>query len=163
MDGLASAVVTLVKIVDIIGSWSSAGSGGIAGKGGKIKISKNAKILAYNGDRITNNDYTATYYEYDKDGNKTSQALEVMKKQNGSNFIPTNIFIQSGIKRAVYAFSTYDSDKLLNELNLPRDTSKGRICLLQEEHVESFGQGIGSGAGYVELSNGTYKVDKSLN
>ena len=41
------------------------------------------------------------------------------------------------------------------------------VCLRQYSSntnlTTSYGQGIGSGAGYIELSNGTYTVDSSMN
>ena len=43
------------------------GSGGTAGAGGQIYYKSLDKINAYNGDRITNKDYTTIYYEYNPD------------------------------------------------------------------------------------------------
>lgn len=77
-------------------------SGGVAGSGGNITVSENVKIYAYNGDRITNDDYSTEYYEYDKDGNLTTEKLNILKNKNGENFIEATIFAQSGILRKVY-------------------------------------------------------------
>lgn len=153
--------------------WSSAGNGGIAGKGGTIRISESALIEAYNGDCITNNDYTTIYYEYDKDGNKTTivkNAIDVMNENK--QIIPSKIFAQEGIRRAVYSNVCYLSEdkKSLYPLvsreiikNQSSDGTVKNIMILEEQNISAYGQGIGSGAGYIELSNGTYTVDESMN
>ena len=144
--------------------WSSGGSGGIAGNGGNIKASSNSTIYAYNGDRITNGDYSSTYYQYDKSGNLTKEQANVIIKKNNMKFIPTFIFIQSGIRRAVYADKDYISDELASRFEIDRNNVDKRFELISENsNIQSYGQGIGSGAGYVELSNGTYVIDDTMN
>lgn len=145
--------------------WSMGGSGGTAGEGGTIKCSENAKIYAYNGDRITNGDYTTTYYQYDKDGNLTGTQANIVIKPNNKKIIPAVIFIQSGIRRAVYNYSCYMSNELLTKYAINRDTTQVKLVKIINEDitVSHFSQGIGSGAGYIELSNGTYTVDANMN
>ena len=174
--------------------YSCSASGGIAGKGGTIKVSETAKIYAYNGDRITNDDYETIYYEYNKDGNKTSEKLNVLNKKNGSKFIEASIFAQAGILRKIYIVNcgwgtkenhNYDfyrsvlGDKIMISSNdsIKRPvgvTTRANILMRDESISNSYKTGytnpetgkcygIGSGAGYIETSNGTYTVDSSLN
>ena len=80
--------------------------GGYSGAGGEVYYSKSENIFAYNGDMITNGDYTTTYYEYNKDGTQTTTKLKVYERDdlNGKKikFIPAKIFAQSGVIRATY-------------------------------------------------------------
>ena len=82
------------------------GSGGASGSGGEIKYQKKENIFAFNGDMITNGDYTSTYYEYNKDGTQTTTKLKVYEREdlNGkkAKFIPAKIFAQSGTIRTTY-------------------------------------------------------------
>ena len=82
------------------------GYGGESGCGGVIKFLKKENIFAYNGDMITNGDYTSTYYEYNKDGTQTETILKVYERKNLEGnvikFIPVKIFAQSGIIRETY-------------------------------------------------------------
>ena len=140
--------------LDTVWYSGNSGSGGYAGSGGIIICSELSKINSYNGDRITNGKYDEIYYEYDKDGMITENVLRVLEKMNGEKFIPAFIFAQAGISRKVY-YGNWSSAKTLNDL---------RNILFKEEYkINSYVQGIGSGAGYIELSNGTYKVDSLLN
>lgn len=80
--------------------------GGNSGAGGEVYYSNAKNIFAYNGDMITNEDYTTIYYDYGEDGTGTSTALKVYKRDdiNGKKvkFIPAKIFAQSGVIRATY-------------------------------------------------------------
>ncbi len=173
----------------------SAGDGGIAGKGGVVRVSKESLIYAYNGDMVTNNDYE-NIYEYDAKGNKTDTKLEAIACQINKNslnkIIPAKIFSQDGILRAVYktnafwensenkpykeGYSYNDFKRIFGEkinesetrnINVPKDESEYKlICIRsQQECVKTTYinpqtnscQGIGSGAGYIELDNGTYE------
>ena len=160
--------------------WSTAGSGGTAGKGGIVKYSQEGKINSYNGNRITedNFDYETICYEYDKDGNLLdgtngiSEEASVVSYENDINrkIIPTKIFIQDGIRRAVYDNLCYMPEKRKTKYGVNGDISLERIkntsssgnvkCvrIIEEVNVPYSKQGIGSGAGYIELSNGTFEV-----
>lgn len=167
------------------GLWSTAGSGGTAGQGGIVTFSNNSQIFAFNGNRITNDDYETKYKDYDKDGNEIpGSSLNVLEKDSfeidevtgkisivKKKFIPAKIFIQDGIKRAVYdnfeymgkeRKIKYGVDKSLNELIVKNSTQSEQLhCILivpEEQNVEHSKQGIGSGAGYIEVSNGTFNV-----
>ena len=88
--------------------------GGNSGAGGEIYYSKSENIFAYNGDMITNGDYTTTYYEYNKDGTQTTTKLKVYERDdlNGKKikFIPAKIFAQSGVIRATYRSNQGETD-----------------------------------------------------
>ena len=135
--------------------WNDhAGSGGTAGKGGTVNVSSKAKIYAYNGDMITDGNHESIY-AYDKDGNKTNQLLAKVTKQNNQVIIPCQIFAQAGIKRAVYKVN-YQTAANYSELKNEIISSESSI------EPSKYGYGIGSGAGYIEESNGTFRIDKSM-
>lgn len=132
------------------------GSGGYAGCGGTVTVSKNAKINAKNGNKYTNPD------------SNINQSVD--------------IYIQSGNPLDVYVFNAGPKDviekryiKLKDKLKLNNVVlgSTWKYATKYSEITEykisktdrkvsyaatSYGQGIGSGAGYIEISNGTYKV-----
>lgn len=146
-----------------------AGDGGTAGKGGTVKISSTCKVYAYNGNRYTD----GTSY------------------RDGLNQCP--IYLQSGISTAKYVvktYSTHDSSPhrtygLTNGITLDQvsslnknkeklsyknpayETAKttDKIITMNEvlKNINMESQGIGSGAGYIELSNGSFSVDNSMN
>lgn len=162
-------------------NWSTAGSGGIAGQGGIIKYSSTSIISAYNGNRITEDDfdYSKTYYDYDNNGNyldgtggKDRKIAEVIEFKNESNkkIIPAKIFIQDGIRRAVYDNHCYMSEARKKQngvdgeipANKIKNVSKGNtlknVRIIDEKLDMPYSkQGIGSGAGYIEISNGTFE------
>ncbi len=149
------------------------------GSGGAVTYSNAENIFAFNGDMITNGDYNSDYYEYDKDGNQIMEnKLTVLEKQNGDEFIPTKIFAQSGIIRATYTTNQgrFTLSKVTRQLeegeNLPeiansRDTLKSVKATNETINItlnynnpltpELPNQGIGSGAGYLEASNGSFE------
>lgn len=175
----------------VIGFFPS-GSGGKAGNGGNVVVSKDSKVYAYNGDRITNGDYSSPIYDYDKNGNRLSSTCYVLKK-HGTNeqTSPLKIFAQAGILRKVYYmnlswgvketsgwnyFYNIFGDQIEQSVkNITEATNYATVanCLIRDEkNVGTTGYtnpetkdcyGIGSGAGYMEVSNGTYKVDSKLN
>lgn len=175
-----------------IPGYFPSGSGGKAGNGGNIKVSSQAQVYAYNGDRITNADYTTPIYDYDKDGNKLSTTCYVLTKYNTSQKTsPIKIFAQSGILRNVYYNNLdwgrkpttgwdYFYEIFGNQLeesvkDIIRPTNYNEVenhLIRREMSIELTGYtnpethdcyGIGSGAGYMEVSNGTYRVDPSMN
>lgn len=162
----------------------SGGDGGVAGEGGIIRVSSFAKINAYNGDMITNNDYVTEYFEYEYDGTITENKLDVLTRLDSTSsggeikFIPTKIFAQDGILRPVYIYNfhwgeteykTYDYwAKILGD-NIEKNSDEN-ICQNNKKEIDNillrkysndkinhFQQGIGSGAGYIELDNGTFE------
>lgn len=136
-------------------NFSNGGDGGIAGKGGTISYSPNCTIYAYNGNRYT-------------DG------LEGHETTNSLNQCP--IYAQNGILKPVVknlgwwvpSYNTFYSDLFGKEINFSTTwgTGTNSLVTIRNEttcNVTSYGQGIGSGAGYIELSNGTFTVDPSMN
>lgn len=154
-----------------------AGSGGQAGAGGTIYYSKQSRIYAYNGNMITNNDYETIYKEYDKDGNLLSNVLTVITRTdiNGNviKFIPAKIFAQSGVIRATYKTNQHMTEEECNKYGVgffditqpPIWSSNIKVTEEKNTAVTNYrspdtrtliNQGIGSGAGYLEATNGTY-------
>ena len=144
------------------------------------------------GDMITDGKYD-NIYEYDKNGTKTSNLLIPIKNSIGDKLIPAKIFAQDGILRGVYKtnawwgikqnytfeyFKKLFGDKVSGEVENVKIANSidelELICVRKEFVDDNFktkyinpttktSQGIGSGAGYIELDNGTYTIDPSLN
>ena len=168
------------------------GHGGTAGKGGNIRCYNSNNIFAYNGNMVTDGTETTNiFYEYECNLNadgKTSKTiknsdktLSTLTKKDGNITIPLKIFAQTGLVRETYTTNQgmYTLNRvtrnLLNGEVLPGTASD--VSLLQviratdAKDIETtnydngymHNQGIGSGAGYIEISNGTYTVDASMN
>lgn len=140
--------------------YTVAGDGGIAGKGGDVRVSKNAIINAFNGNKCTLSKSDTEYF-----------------------YEPVNIYAQEGkLLKIVKSLATWYWVSDMNEkwseilgitVDLSADTNQyislgtlreeGSCSILKNDKGEAIGQGIGSGAGYIEISNGTYTVDASLN
>lgn len=146
-----------------------AGDGGTAGKGGNVKISSDSQVYAYNGNRYTD----GTGYN------------------DGLNQCP--IYLQAGISPARYVVASYGTHDigphktygLTNGITLTRtsalDKNKEKLSYVNPaydnvkqtdkiitmnellKNVNMSNQGIGSGAGYIEVSNGTFIVDNNMN
>ena len=129
-----------------------AGNGGQAGSGGEIKVSNNAKIYAFNGNRYSD----GTDYN------------------NGKNEAP--IYAQMGIVPERYkwiasngiALELVSSQTTIPKTNYINNIMKSQNVTINSNvsfltNVDMSKQGIGSGAGYIEVSNGTYTIDSSLN
>ena len=139
------------------------GPGGVAGWGGNVKVSKNAEIKAYNGNSCT---------------------LE----KNDPSYInsPVEIWAQKGILLEITSTLCHWDDNLnikytnalgfkvdLKQIPNPTGSTEEhapngedyRVVIRNSATCEttSYGQGIGSGAGYIELYNGTYTIDSNLN
>lgn len=143
---------------------AKAGDGGQAGAGGKIKYNDISKIYAYNGDTITNGDYSTKFYEYNLDGTKITNILEVLTKKDGTKFIQTKIFAQTGVIRETYTTNLNTSEiSKIQTGSIPNlATGVGdaaNVLATDRTNTETtiYGQGIGSGAGYLEKSNGTFE------
>lgn len=130
------------------------GFGGTAGSGGTIVVSSTAKIYAYNGNLYSD----GTSYN------------------NGANQCP--IYLQAGINTAKYDYISqgnnvsYTKFKLkllsaqssLNTLSYKNPAGGGKLNINSKlgisnnplNSVDMSKQGIGSGAGYKEISNGSY-------
>ena len=150
------------------GMWQSndqyardfAGSGGEAGAGGTVKYLDKSKIHAYNGDRVTNGNYSGVY-DYDKNGNKGSLITTTITKKDGTTIMPAKIFAQDGVIRATYGSNQHMSDEECDKKGIDR-FEKGKTVVVQltpktDIDPSGYGQGIGSGAGNLENKNGTFE------
>lgn len=147
---------------------TKSGDGGRAGSGGNV-VNNKGTIYAYNGDMVTNGDYTTSYYEYNKDGTITSNKLNAITKKNGDIFIPTKIFAQSGVIRETYTSNqgplglskvktgvTHSIATTYWEVKSILATQEKSNIVTGYSNGYMVNQGIGSGAGYLEAPNGTY-------
>lgn len=137
------------------------GSGGASGAGGNVYYYDLSKVHAYNGDMITNEDYTTKHYAYDIEGNLTTTALTTVTKQNGDMIIPAIIFAQTGTIRATYQTNQHMSQAECNKYGVEYYVYGDQTTLINVEITKEtktattrYGQGIGSGAGNLEKSNG---------
>ena len=145
----------------------ASGSGGKAGSGGTISASKNAEVYAFNGNIYS--DGTAYF-----DGlnqaiiyaqNKIS--VQKFKYKNGEVAGSGHItLIETEPQKAINE-SGYINKKYLDSINHPtfylRKISNVNSLLDIDTNtlltsVDMSKQGVGSGAGYIEISNGTYTV-----
>lgn len=141
------------------GHWHNlsdqSGSGGTAGKGGIIRVSSLAKVYAYNGNKYTD----GTSYN------------------NGQNQCP--IYLQNGKNIARYTYrkenkalyNYFNMDTANDASNANRSGYKNvkvvdKVTVAGNSYLSNVDmsyQGVGSGAGFIELHNGTYTIDSSLN
>lgn len=137
----------------------ASGSGGIAGNGGVIKTSLNAKIFAYNGNLYTDGtDYKNGLNQcpiYLQNGTKI--AKYIYNRYGGEMYNYFELILQSNQESV--AKTGYKNTKYESISNVERYITKNSVL----SNVDMINQGIGSGAGYIEISNGTYTVDSSLN
>ena len=168
-------------------------SGGIAGKGGEITVSGNCKVYAYNGDFITNEDYDNQEVLLKVKEITESNVEVIDRNIEGTveKFAPCPIFAQNGVlrevrysnigwtsleDRGVKFFEERLGEQLSEEAKSMTDgtgpENVQNFILRKAMETEKSGYinaidnsfyGIGSGAGYIEVSNGTYKIDPSLN
>lgn len=138
--------------------WNDhAGDGGVAGNGGKVTVSSTAKVFAYNGDMITTDEGNRNgVIGYDKDGNKTGVVIQKVQKQDGTEIVPCPIFAQAGIKRAVYRANYKIA---VNYADVKNILESSETSILKSGYN---GYGVGSGAGYVENSNGFYVINNTF-
>ena len=147
-----------------------AGDGGTAGSGGNIKVSSNSQIYAYNGNRYT-------------DGTDYENGLNQCPIYLQAGISPTRYVVASyatheyGGEHPIYGFT--NGITLSKTSNLETNKTKsGYINKFYEtvtddnkiitmnsllKDVDMSYQGIGSGAGYVEVSNGIFTIDASMN
>ena len=155
------------------GFSTQGGSGGIAGKGGIIKASQNSTIFAFNGNKYsdgTNYDEGKNQLEIFaqkgilRDIYRYSMHFDNRKyKYNGKEYGYKELYkmiFGSTVSRDIDTFVENNTDPEDNYLVRPATT-----CGLSgySNPITSNTQGIGSGAGYIELDNGTYTIDSNLN
>lgn len=135
------------------------GNGGISGAGGIITYTKLENIHAYNGNLVTNNVYT-NIEEYDITGAKTGETLTAIKNLKDEDFIPAIIFAQNGTLRESYHTNQHMTEAECTLYGVPFVSTwngNGRnVKVFSNENTDttSYGQGIGSGAGWRENNNG---------
>ena len=131
----------------------TAGCGGQGGKGGNIKVSEIAKIYAYNGSRLNDGNQT-----------RTGKDQAVIYGQLGIVTPKYEWYSSSGIIkiRQKSLQSTIDKVNYINDNMISQKvTINSAVSFLTNVNLST--QGVGSGAGYIEISNGTYIMDSSLN
>lgn len=142
------------------------GWGGTAGKGGTIKASQKANIYAFNGNLYTD----GTEYEdglnqaiiYLQDGKNIAKYKVEVPRANGqftgrkvSNLTLADV---SGYSNNLYNIDSKYQARKIENINILLALSGNPLS-----NVDMSKQGVGSGAGYIELSNGTYQVLESMN
>jgi hypothetical protein len=135
-----------------------AGNGGTAGSGGIVNASPNAMIYAYNGNRYTD----GTSYNngenqcpiYLQNGIVTAK----YRHGNNSNWIKTTLVLTTGystVSKTGYVNTALTTTTLtINDTLHYTATDGTNVYFLK--NIDMRNQGIGSGAGYKEVSNGTY-------
>lgn len=144
------------------------GCGGDAGAGGSVYYSDPTKIFAYNGDMITNGQYNQAF-DYAPDGTKGAVITDKVLKEGTTDkyIIPAKIFAQSGVIRAKYDTNQHMSDAeaaahgvtpctAVDTTKIAKVADGGETPTTGYTNGFRENQGIGSGAGNLEKSNGTF-------
>ena len=132
----------------------NSGYGGAGGSGGTISVSRNATIYAYNGNIYTDgtpyNDGANQCFIYAQSGKTVSTVI--LPPGNGCRpiegysiqFVPEkNINVSGYVNPKFQTGSTTKTFALSETVSITKDMRN---------------QGVGSGAGYIEVSNGTYNI-----
>ena len=168
-------------------------SGGIAGKGGDITVSEKCKVYAYNGDFITDGNYDnqEVLSKVQEITDSSVEVIDRNIEGTVEKFAPCPIFAQNGVlrevrysnigwtsleDRGVEFFEERLGEQLSEEAkNMTDGTGPENVqnfILRASMNAEKSGYenkkdnsfyGVGSGAGYIEISNGKYEVDSKLN
>lgn len=147
------------EITEILEKTVAWPDGGNAGKGGKIKVSENARIYAFNGSYITTKDSSSMT----KNERESTQALIYAQAGYDVKAIrelcEVKIVLARNIVDLVSEWSTTTNNySSYRTIKSPYDTSCG-------EMYGRFVLGIGSGAGSAQTidGNGTFTIDPSMN
>lgn len=150
--------------------WNSqGGDGGIAGKGGIIKVSSNSRIYAYNGNKYTDGtDYNEgeNQLEIDCQNGNLRNIYKYDVFWNAKEYRYVEFFKQlfgTDVNSAIDSFTASPAKRSVNHSNYLVRTEKNIIKLTYQNSKSNKNFGIGSGAGYIELSNGEYIIDSSMN
>lgn len=168
-------------------------SGGIAGKGGDITVSEHCKVYAYNGDFITDGNYDnqEVLSKVQEITDSSVEVIDRNIEGTVEKFAPCPIFAQNGVlrevrysnigwtsleDRGVKFFEERLGEQLSEEAKTMTDgtgpENVQNFILREAMETEKIGYindiddsfyGVGSGAGYIEISNGKYEVDPKLN
>lgn len=133
-------------------SGHEGGSGGTAGKGGNVVVDSGCKIYAFNGNRYTDG------VSYNNGMNQTPiycqlgvipEKYSYLNTSTGTNIKVQKVKEKENVPVLAYSNPAYTaSNKKLNTALNKYITS----------NVDMSKQGIGSGAGYIEVSNGTFRI-----
>ena len=140
------------------------GNGGQAGEGGQIKVSKSANVYAYNGNMYTDgtpyNNGQNQAVIYLQAGVSPARYLHIKNRSNEWPRNPTyDINIHSNypkFSQQAAADTDVETSGYVNKKNIGAKRS-----FVNHEYlslVDLSTQGIGSGAGYIEVSNGTFEI-----
>ena len=167
-------VIPNVRISSFLGGMGNSGAynldhrgsdGGTAGSGGNITVSSLAKVYAYNGNRFTDgtsydggNNELPIYLQKGYYPTKYKYLYTERIGGNGAMYINTDVQITDNEKTNV-ELSGYINPILLESVNRYVTIATSGTDVVYDLSI----QGVGSGAGYVEISNGTYTIDSSLN
>lgn len=168
-----------VDIKDFESKWASnfgdrGGYGGKGGQGGKVEVSKDVTLLCYNGNAITDG-VSDSITIASNDGGFGNKVLSSIELPDGSKIVPAFIYAQAGYIRADRIYNSYFpteysdidfeelefSDYRNEDINIEVITVKNENTTPKLDYKGPFeNQGIGSGAGRIEVSNGTFeKID----
>lgn len=148
---------------------SQGGDGGVAGKGGIVKVSGNANIYAYNGNKYTDGtDYMNGNNQleiYAQNG-----VLREIRKYDIWWNLKENRYVSffkeimgTTVNSNIESFTACSASNYIEHENyLIREASNCSKSGYKNKKNNLY-QGVGSGAGYIELSNGIYTVDVSMN
>lgn len=149
----------------------SGGDGGIAGQGGEIVVSSQATVNAYNGNECTLKETDSGYYYkpleiFAQNGihravYKNNLWWDVMDTRKITFF--EELWGKNNLTAEAYA--TKIANQLTEMKNVKVKDAYNTTPLKYTYNGKEYdvGYGIGSGAGYIELSNGTYTVAESMN
>ena len=143
------------------------GNGGIGGKGGKIKVDEESNVYAFNGSYLTEVDSSSQTESWRQNNQCCIYAQVGYSIEQLRNDLKTvQIF---PVTNSTTGNTTYTDIKVSK---ISKINARNSINLIQElgnnyrsidNYYDVYGIGIGSGAGYIEVSNGTYAVDSSMN
>lgn len=137
-------------------SGHEGGTGGVAGKGGNVTVDKTCKIYAYNGNRYS-------------DGSSYANGMNQTPIYCQMGVIPEKYtYLTKSVNTTIYVTlaSAKSNVGTLNYVNPAYSNSNKKLGTDYNKYLtknlDMSKQGIGSGAGYTEISNGTYRIKQIL-
>ena len=136
-------------------NFSFSGNGGVAGKGGTIKVSSTATVEAYNGNKYTDESGMVEYCPiYIQNGEllKITTSLGYWSDQD-------NKYYSALFGKDVNYTTTWGTGNGNDHVAELRDHSTDENLKTKYINPKTKScQGVGSGAGYIELDNGTFDL-----
>lgn len=130
------------------------GDGGIAGSGGNITVKSTCKIYAYNGNLYSDGSSNQTCPIYLQAGIYPAKYTYICQGHDIS-YTRFLLSLQEIFTENSSVMSGYSNPKVSEKLNI---NSLLNVKNNPMDDVDMSKQGVGSGAGYIEKSNGTYNV-----